>query len=71
MYSTSPKPNVFVVQNGKLVPKETQQEEKKSYRYVPYDSANNPQPQDYFRETITKLNKENNTLRNQLDRKLG
>jgi len=44
MYSTSPKPNVFVVQNGKLVPKETQQEEKKSYRYVPYDSANNPQP---------------------------
>jgi len=38
------KPNVFVVQNGKLIPKQSLQEEKKNYRYVPYDPANNPQP---------------------------
>ena len=44
MNSTTFKPNVFVVQNGKLIPKQTQQEEKKNYRYVPYDPANNPQP---------------------------
>jgi len=57
MNSATLKTNVFVVQNGKLIPKQPQQEEKKNYRYVPYDPANNPQPEDYFRETITRLQK--------------
>lgn len=44
MNSSLLKNNVYVVQNGKLIPKEMQKEEKKNYRYVPYDPANNPQP---------------------------
>jgi hypothetical protein len=58
------KPNLYIVQNGKLVPRPTTPEQKKNYRYIPYDPMNNPTPDDYFRETISRLQKENTTLRN-------
>jgi hypothetical protein len=44
------KPNLYVVENGKLVPRPTTPEQKKkNYRYIPYDPLNNPAPEDYFR----------------------
>lgn len=58
------KPNLYIVQNGKLVPRPTTPEQKKNYRYIPYDPVNNPTPDDYFRETISRLQKENISLRN-------
>lgn len=51
------RPNVFVVQGGKLVPRPSTPEQKKNYRYIPYDPISNPTPDDYFRETITRLQK--------------
>lgn len=43
------RPNVFVVQGGKLVPRPSTPEQKKNYRYIPYDPISNPTPDDYFR----------------------
>ena len=57
MDSTSLKPNAFIIQNGKLVPRPNTPEKKKNYRYIAYDPVNNPVPEDYFRETITRLQK--------------
>lgn len=51
------KPNVYIVQNGKLVPRPNTPEQKKNYRYIHYDPLNNPAPEDYFRETISRLQK--------------
>jgi uncharacterized protein YdcH (DUF465 family) len=65
------KPNAFIVQNGKLVPRSTTPEKKKNYRYVPYDPLNNPTPDDYFRETISRLQKENNHFKNELNKILS
>lgn len=57
------RPNLYVVQNGKLVPRSTTPEQKKNYRYISYDPLNNPGPEDYFRETISRLQKENAALK--------
>jgi hypothetical protein len=57
MDSTSLKPNAFIILNGKLVPRPNTPEKKKNYRYIPYDPVNNPVPEDYFRETISRLQK--------------
>lgn len=52
------KPNLYIIENGKLVPRpRTPEQKKKNYRYIPYDPLNNPGPQDYFRETISRLQK--------------
>jgi hypothetical protein len=57
MCLTSLKPNAFIIQNGKLVPRPNTPEKKNNYRYIPYDPVNNPVPEDYFRETISRLQK--------------
>lgn len=57
------KPNSFVIKDGKLVPRNTTPEQKKNYKYIPYDPLNNPTPEDYFRETIFRLQKENQNLK--------
>jgi hypothetical protein len=64
------RPNLYVVENGKLVPRSTTPKQRKNYRYVHYDPINNPGPEDYFRETISRLQKENNTLRAELAEKI-
>jgi hypothetical protein len=38
------RPNHYVIQNGKIVPRPTTPEQKKNYRYVPYDPICNPGP---------------------------
>lgn len=43
------KPNVYVIQNGKLVPRPNTPEQKKNYRYIHYDPLHNPTADDYFR----------------------
>lgn len=60
------KPNVYIVQNGKLVPRPNTPDHKKNYRYIHYDPLNNPAPEDYFRETISRLQKENTNMKNEL-----
>lgn len=51
------RPNAYIVQNGRLVPRPSTPEHKKNYRYVHFDPLNNPAPEDYFRETISRLQK--------------
>lgn len=60
------KPNVYVIENGKLVPRPTTPETRKNYRYIHYDPLTNPTPQDYFRETISRLQKENMQLQSEI-----
>lgn len=38
------RPNLYVVQNGKLVPRPTTPEQKKNYRYIPFEPFHNPGP---------------------------
>lgn len=38
------KPNVYVIENGKLVPRPTTPETRKNYRYIHYDPLTNPTP---------------------------
>lgn len=57
MHSNWHSNNIFVIQNGKLVPRPSGGDSQANYRYVPYDPVNNPMPEDYFRETISKLQK--------------
>ena len=64
------KHNSFIIQNGKLVPRPNTPEKKKNYRYIHYDPFTNPEPEDYYRETISRLQKENGLLRNDLASKL-
>ena len=46
----------MIIKGGKLLPRPTTPtNEKKNYRYIPYDPLNRPGPDDYFRETITRL----------------
>jgi hypothetical protein len=64
------KANAYVVEHGKLVPRRrTPEQKRRNYRYVPYDCVNNPGPSDYFRETIARLQKENDGLRRELSAK--
>ena len=50
------KTNHMIIKGGKLLPRPTTPtNEKKNYRYIPYDPLNRPGPDDYFRETITRL----------------
>jgi hypothetical protein len=64
------RPNQYVIQNGKLVPRATTPEQKKNYRYIPFDPLTNPAPEDYFRETISRLQKENSALKAELSSKI-
>ena len=64
------RPNLYVVQNGKLVARPTTPEQKKNYRYIPFEPVNNPAPEDYFRETISRLQKENTYLKNDIASRL-
>lgn len=52
------------------MPRSTTPKQNKNYRYIHFDSYNNPTPEDYFRETIYRLQKENNTLRGELTSKI-
>jgi hypothetical protein len=41
------KPNLYIIEKGKLIPQSTTIEQKKknkNYRYIPYDPLNNPDP---------------------------
>lgn len=53
------KPNHFTVKNGKLIPRSSTPTQSKNYRYIPFDPVNKPNPEDYYKETISRLNKEN------------
>ena len=48
--------NHFVAKGGRLFPRPTTPPNgKKNYRYIPFDPINRPGPDDYFRETISRL----------------
>ena len=50
------KTNHFIVRRGKLLPRlATPPNEEKNYQYVPYEPLNRPGPDDYFRQTINRL----------------
>lgn len=68
MHSNWLKPNHFVVKDGKIVPRPTTPPNtKKNYRYLPFDPMNRPGPDDYFRETIARLQQENSFLKTKLN----
>lgn len=66
MQATWHQTNQFVVRNGKLMARPTTPEHRKNYKYVPFDSLNNPSPDDYYRETISQLQQELKHLKAEL-----
>ena len=57
------KPNQYEIKNGKLIPRSSTPTQEANYRYIPYNPLNKPTEQDYYKETINKLTKENNELK--------
>lgn len=69
MQTTWHQTNQFVVRNGRLMARPTTPEQRKNYKYIPFDSLNNPNPEDYYRATIAQLQQENKHLKTQLSEK--
>lgn len=58
MNTTSLKINHMILKGGKLVPRTpTPPNKEKNYCYLPYEPLNRPGPEDYYQETINRLQK--------------
>ena len=48
----------MIVKGGKILPRTpTPPKQEKNYRYLAYEALNRPGPEDYYQETINRLQK--------------